>query len=248
MSGKVDVGRVAREVFEIYRDQAVVLLPAAAAIFLIEAILTGLLLTGGIVLYLLAVAVELVAITFYTGMVVALVRDVQDGRRDSSVGDLFRFVAPVVLTLIVVGLLKGFATAIGFLLLIVPGLFLLTIWAVAAPVAVLERSGVLAAFKRSWELVRGNAWPVFGAILLFFAIVFVVNAILSAIGGAAGDVGRLIGSFLASVVTVPLSALVSAVLYFNLTSVRDEPAPPAPPARAEPAPPPAQPGPAGPPS
>lgn len=248
MTGKIDVGRVAREVFEIYRDQAAVLLPAAAAIFVIEAVLTGLLLTGGIILYLLALAVEVIALTFYTGMVVALVRDVQDGRRDSSIADLFKFVAPVVLTLLAVGFLRGIGTAIGFLLLIVPGVILLTIWAVAAPVVVLERSGVLRAFTRSLELVRGNFWPVLGAIVLFFLIVIVVNAILAAVGAAIGDVGRLVGSFIASVITVPLSALVSAVLYFNLTAVRNEVGTSAPPARSEPGAPPAESGPAAPPA
>ena len=38
-------------------------------------------------------------------------------------------------------------------LLIVPGLILLTIWAVIAPVIVVERSGVIDAFRRSRELV-----------------------------------------------------------------------------------------------
>lgn len=238
MTNKIDVGGVARRVFEIYRDNAAVLLPTAAVIFLLEAIITGLVLTGGFVLALVAWAVELVAITFYTGMVVALVRDIQDGRRDSSVGELFRFVAPVVLVLIAVGLLRGIGTVVGLALLIVPGLFLLTIWAVAAPVVVLERSGVLSAFSRSWQLVRGNGWPVFGAIVLFFVIVLVVNALLAGIGAATGDVGGFIGSFVASVITAPLAALVSAVLYFNLRGLEEQSAgSPAPPDRSEPAPP-----------
>ena len=57
---------------------------------------------------------------------------------------------------------------IGFILLIIPGLFLIVIWSVVAPVVVLERPGVFAAFGRSRELVRGNGWNVFAVIVLVF--------------------------------------------------------------------------------
>ena len=62
----------------------------------------------------------------------------------------------------------GLGILVGFILLIVPGLFLLTIWAVVAPVTVLERPGIFAAFGRSRELVRGHGWTVFGALVLVF--------------------------------------------------------------------------------
>ena len=39
--------------------------------------------------------VALVATTLFTGMVVELVADVQDGRRDATAGQLLRAVAPV---------------------------------------------------------------------------------------------------------------------------------------------------------
>ena len=56
------------------------------------------------------------------------------------------------------------------MLLIVPGLFLLTIWAVTAPAIVVERRGAIEAFGRSHELVRGEGWTVFGAIVVAFLI------------------------------------------------------------------------------
>ena len=65
---------------------------------------------------------------------------------------------------------------IGFILIIVPGLILITIWSVAAPVVVLENPGVFAALRRSRELVRGNGWQVFGVILVLYIVVGVVVA------------------------------------------------------------------------
>ena len=222
MRDKIDIGRVYSEVFDIYRDQAGVLLPAALVIFLIEAVVSDLLVSISFALFPLALAVSVAASTFYQGMVVELVSDVQDGRRDSSVGDLFRTVGAVVLPLIGAGILAGLGIALGFVLLIIPGLFLLTIWAVIAPVIVLERTGAIAAFGRSRELVRGNGWQVFGTIVLFFLILVVASAILGAIGSAFGDAGGIITNIISNTLFVPLVAVAAGVLYFTLRSAKGE--------------------------
>jgi hypothetical protein len=91
--------------------------------------------------------VGIAAGTLYQGMVVNLVRDVQDARRDFSAGELLSSATPFILPLIGAGILAGLGIGIGLFLLLVPGLFLLTIWAVIAPVIVVEKSTVLAAFS-----------------------------------------------------------------------------------------------------
>jgi hypothetical protein len=53
-------------------------------------------------------------------MIVELVRDIQDGHRDSSVP--FRGVAPVVLSLIGLSIPLAIGVGIGFILIVVPGL------------------------------------------------------------------------------------------------------------------------------
>ena len=222
MNRNINVGGVISEVFEIYRDQAAVLLPAALVVFAIEGILSGVLVAIHPILIIVAVIVQLVATYLYQGMVVELVADVQDGRRDASVGDLFRSVTPVLLPLIAVGILAGLGIAIGFVLLIVPGLFLLTIWSVVSPVVVLERPGVLPAFGRSQNLVRDNGWQVLGVVAVFFLILLVVNAVLSAIGNAIGPAGSVVADVIASVIAAPLLALAAASIYFNLRRVKGE--------------------------
>lgn len=220
MNTKIDIGRVVSNVFEIYRDQAGVLLPVALVIFVGEGILSGLLVSITPFLIVVAVVIQVIATWLYQGMVVQLVADVQDGRRDSSVGDLLRSVTPVLGALILAGILAGLGIAVGFILLIVPGLFLITIWSLVAPVVVLERPGVGAAFGRSRELVRGNGWQVFGVIVVFFAILVVVSLILSGIGNAIGPAGSVVGDILASVLAAPLVALAGTVLYFTLVGTR----------------------------
>ena len=103
MTRRLDTADTLTRVFSLYAAQAGVLLPAALIIFLPVAILRGLISTGGagVLLLLLASAVSLIGNVWYQGVVVEAVEDMQDGRRDFSVGELFRSAAPVIGTLLV---------------------------------------------------------------------------------------------------------------------------------------------------
>jgi hypothetical protein len=230
---KLDIGEVISKVFRIYADHAGVLLPVAAVVFLLAALFNALALdsTG---LSVVASVIGIVLSTLYTGMVVELVNDVRDGRLDQTIGGLFNSVTPVLLALIAVSILAGIGLFIGFVLLVIPGLILLTFWSCVAPVTVLERPGVFAAFSRSWQLVKGNGWQVFGVIVLFALIFIAISFVLAIIGAILNDAGQVILGYVGSVITAPLIALASAVLYFELKALREPAAaPPAPEPRPE---------------
>jgi hypothetical protein len=228
---RIEPGRVIGEAFETYQSQAGPLLGGALIVIGIAGVIEGILaITGSLILALLGVLIGLAASFLYTGYVVKLVQDVRDGRRDFTVGELFSHAAPFVGTLVLNGILAGIA--IGFVLIIVPGLILLTIWAVIAPSVVVEDRGVFEAFARSRELVRGHGWQVFGAIVLAFLIVFVVGLVASIVGAAIGNVGQVILQTAASVATAPVAALVSSILFFDLGGGSGAPAASVPPASA----------------
>ena len=216
MNNRVDVGGVIRRTFEIYADQALVLITAAAVVFVISAVVGALLVTASPGLAIIALVVSLVASTLFTGMVVELVADVQDGRRDASPGQLLQAAVPVLGQLILVGIVAGIGIVIGFILIIIPGLILLTIWSVAAPVVVLERPGGLRALGRSRELVRGEGWNVFAVILLMVILVSVISFAIEAVAASAGTGIDLLVRVVVGILTAPISALASAVLYFQL--------------------------------
>ncbi len=171
----IDPGAIVSRAFRIYQEHAAPLLAAAVIVFLIDAVAQYVFDSGFAVL--IASLIGLIAHTFYQGVVVKLVDDVRDGTLDSSVGGLFSSVAPVV----------GVAAArsrsspasrsgSALFLLIVPGLFLMTIWAVVAPAVVIENRG-LDAFGRSQELVKGNGWQVFAVIVIVFLLTVVVGIV-----------------------------------------------------------------------
>ncbi len=216
MTSSIDVGEIIRRTFQIYVDQASVLMPAAAVVFAISGVFGVLLIAASSGLAFIALIVSLVATTLFTGMVVELVADVQDGKRDASAGQLLRAVTPVLGQLILVGIVAGIGILIGFILIVIPGLILATLWAVAAPVVVLERPGGLRALGRSRELVRGNGWNVFAVILLLVVLVGVVGAGIEVAADAAGTGVGLVVRVIVGILTAPISALAAAVLYFDL--------------------------------
>ena len=59
---------------------------------------------------------------------------------------------------------------LGMLLLIVPGLILMTMWYVAVPACVVEGTGPVRSLGRSRELTAGYRWKMFGLILLVIVI------------------------------------------------------------------------------
>ena len=221
MNRKLDVGGTLSQVFSTYGQQAGVLLPLAFGLYLLVAIITGLF-AGNFILGLVALGVGVIAATLYQGLVVSLVRDVQDGSRDSSIGQLIEETWPVVLPLIGAGILAGIGIAIGLIIFIVPGLILLTIWSVIAPVIVVERSGAINAFGRSRALVKGNGWQVFGVIFVVFLISGIASFVLQAIGVSISDTFamRALFSLIASTLTAPIAALAASTIYFNLIALQ----------------------------
>jgi hypothetical protein len=216
MERSLNVGAVIDRIFKIYVDQASVLLPAAAVVFVLTAILSEVLIAASPALVLVALVISLVATTLFTGMVVELVADVQDGRRDATVGQLLRAVKPAIGSLILVGIVAGIAIGIGLVLIIVPGLILITIWAVFAPVIVLEHPPGLGALGRSRELVRGNGWQVFAVIFVLVIGVEIVALVIEGIAASAGLGVGIVVRVVVQILAAPLAALAASVLYFEL--------------------------------
>ena len=181
-------------------------------------------------LFWLSPIVSLTVATLYQGMVVRLVQDVQDGRRDSSVQDLMRSVLPVFWSLLGAGIVAAIGTAGGLILLVVPGLYLLAMWAVIAPVVVVERSEVFEGLGRSRQLVRGNGWPVLGAVLVGFVVGAAASLGLNHLAGAIfdGEIVHLVFRVIAQTLAAPISALIASILYFRLLEIQAQrPAAPA---------------------
>jgi hypothetical protein len=171
---------------------------------------------------LITTVVSLIGTFWLQGALVYAVDDVRDGRIDSSIGDLFERVQPYVGTLIGAGILAGLGIALGFILLIVPGLILLTWWCLIAPVIVLEKKHVGESFGRSRELVRGHGWTVFGIIIVTVLLSAIASGVIQSIFSFLDPFLRYwIGGTIANAIVDPFLAIALTLMYFHL---RESPA------------------------
>ncbi|UGS36501.1 hypothetical protein [Capillimicrobium parvum] len=216
-SKKLDVGKVINETFSVYGQNAVVVLASSIVVFVVVGVVSGLLQTaGGFVPQALAAVIRVAGFAFYTGFVVRLVEDVRDGRRDQTIGGLMSSAMPAIVSLVVFGILFGIGVGIGLVLIIVPGLILLTFWSVGAPAIVVERAGPIEAFGRSWRLVRGDAWSVFGALLVMLLFIIVIGVVLAVIATPIGNGAIVVANVISNVITAPLFAIAVSVMFFDL--------------------------------
>jgi hypothetical protein len=208
------------EAWRMYKAYAWHLLAIAFVIYLAAAVIAALLALAGTVGLLLGSVVEVIAAFLLQAALVKAVQDVRDGRADLSIGETVSAATPYLWSVAAASILAGIAITIGLILVIIPGLYLITIWAVIVPVIVIEGVGALASFGRSRELVRGHGWHVFGTLVLVFIIMIAVNIVLGLVlsalphflrGGLSSIIsGTLIAPFLALVVTLVYYRLVAA--------------------------------------
>ena len=200
-------------------------------------------------------ASQLIAQPLITAMHVAAVMAIGEGRRptlkESFVrgGDVF---VPVLGAL----LLTWFFTLLGFVALIIPGIYVMVRLWVVAPAVVVENRRGMGAVRRSWELVKDNWWRILGITIVVGIIGGVAGAILSVPGTLIADETgsgpiALIGQIFGSAITYSFQALTATLIFFDLRARKEGPAagyygpgpqpqwgPPPPPGQYPPPPPP----------
>jgi len=128
-----------------------------------------------------------------------------------QVGNYVNRTLTMIVPLLVVSILVYLGVMVGFVLLIVPGLWLAAYWSVYLPALLVEGRG-FGAMGRSAQLTQGYRWPIIGAGILVLLVVYV----LSVISGLVAGYGLMADpSTLAqfSLVGTLLTAIVAAVSY-----------------------------------
>jgi hypothetical protein len=110
------------------------------------------------------------------------------------------------------------------IVLLIPELYLLTVWSVFVPVVVLERPSGLRALGRSRELVRGNGWRVLALILL---LILPLSLGATAIEGGQYLLGggpMFAVELLLATLIAPIPVLAMTALYYELRGTEWAPA------------------------
>jgi hypothetical protein len=180
---------------------------------------------------LITTLASLIAATLVTA---ACVKAVSDSYLDqgTSVGASLRFAARRLLPLIALTFLQGIGIAIGFVLLVIPGVWLYASWWVAIPALLIERRNPVRALGRSRRLVKGRWWPVAGVALITNVMVLfvggIVTGLLTGLALSGGPPSVLFAVLISTAATVvsqtllqPFTASVTTVTYFDLRIRRE---------------------------
>lgn len=120
-----------------------------------------------------------------------------------------------ILNLIVGGIVFGIVVSLGFLLLIIPGFFLLVSLFFWTAFVAVEDQNFIEAFSNSWSLTKGHRLKLFLLGVVVFLITIAVSIVFS-VGNVAGNlVGLLVTQIGTAVVTV-FSTAALAVAYNQL--------------------------------
>ena len=133
----------------------------------------------------------------------------------------------VSLTLLALILALSIAAGVSLVFLVIPFIALIAYmiyWSMAIPVVIVEASKPVEALKRSFNLVRGSWWRVFGItivvtlVLVGLGLVIVLPFALAPRVDAPvlGDVFGLLGSIGVAVAVPPLAAIASTLIYYDL--------------------------------
>ena len=229
---------VLSEAWALYRRHAPHFILISFTMYLVIAVINALLSWGlGSFGVLIGWVISLFGMFLLQAALVTAVQDVRDGRTDLDLRATISAAVPFVGAVAIASILAAIGIIIGFALVIVPGLILVTFWSLLVPEIVIGRARALESFGRSWRTVRGYAWNVFGTFILVFLIYLVGEWVLMIILIALPVPWRsLIADLVAGALVTPLIATLITLIYYRLTSAHGEQAEPGPGGYGEPGP------------
>jgi len=161
-----------------------------------------------------------VAIVSLIGQLVLTHIIIRDGTgTERTLGGVISQCAGLALPALAANLIQGLGVFFGLLLLVLPGLFLLSRLILVVPVIISETRDPVEALKRSWQLTEGRAFRVLGMLLILLLGLLLLSAAISGLGAALGVVttvaagqpaeGWGIGKWLFEVLKAGVSAAIS---------------------------------------
>lgn len=169
---------------------------------------------------------NLLAAALTHGTIVAL-----NGRKP-GIGECFATGLRHAIPLAIITFLATLGLILGFFLLIVPFFILLTMWAVLTPVRVAEQTSIGETFSRSAELTSGFRWHIFGLLVIYIVLTWIVALVVgmvagvTMIGAGAGSLGQVsmvyvVANGIGTIVTSLFGSTVIASTYYELRTAKE---------------------------
>lgn len=159
-----------------------------------------------------AVAVNLGGEALLSGIIAAFVIDWRRGGEGSELREVLRDIPYG--RLIAVDLMLAIGTALGLLLLVVPGVLIFTYLLIAPALIEIEHITIRESIRRSITLVRGSFWRVLGYAVLVFAVTDVIVYLLES--PLHGTEGEALFNLAAEAVVEPVVTVFTVILALAL--------------------------------
>lgn len=219
-TGHLDIGGVFERTGDIYQKAFGAVWLVALVLLVPSAIIQWILGDGGFGGFLSWI-VQVVASAWLIGAVVRIVQDVEnDGQIDLTLGEFLGSVWPRLLAIVVLQFLVGILVGIGLVLLIIPGVIIALVLAVAMPSLVVEGIGVFDAMSRSAELTKDNRMRILAVGILVILIVVGIGVLAGLLAMVTPILGAL-GGLILGILLYPYLSMLTTVLYFRLTELKD---------------------------
>jgi hypothetical protein len=166
-----------------------------------------------------AAAQLLVIMPLTTAMCIYALLDLAEGKQPSVASSIQRGL-DIFAPLLLVMLMYAAGAALGLAALIVPGIYIAVRWGLAVQSVVVDGRRGADALRRSWALVEGSWWRVFGVTIAFNFLAGGIASIIalpfiSAAQSSGSAVYQLVGQTIGAVVTAAPVALMTTLLYFD---------------------------------
>ena len=176
-------------------------------------------------LILLVASIFIVTVVFFPiaqGSAIKLASErIEKGQ--AELGMSIRFAASKLIWIWGLTIVVGILVLLGFIALIVPGIILAIMFALAFPVLLIENKGVLGSMGRSRQLV-GHRWlKTFATYLVLGIIIAIATAIVSAISAPFGVASPVVSGILSAFYQPLFPILLCVYYYSNLARIAPHP-------------------------
>jgi hypothetical protein len=159
------------------------------------------------------------------GMIIKMAFDLYLGR-EASVGDSIALARDKIGTIIVAAIPYAIGVGIGLFLFIIPGVYLMTIWAVYVQCIILEDAGATESLSRSSNYTKNNRWEIFLVILILQILAFIASSAIYWLVPTLGSVlADRIAVFVVEALIAPLTTVAGTIIYVKLKQIKGGPTP-----------------------
>lgn len=123
---------------------------------------------------------------------------------------------------ILVSLVSGLVVVLGLAFFVIPGAILATMFWIAVPAAVAEKTGIIDSLGRSEDLTAGYRWKVFGIILVVIVIQTLTDRLIERFLDFDASFYMSLGlAWVISATFTAFAAVVCTVTYYHLRRVKE---------------------------